>query len=120
MQAAARVSHQPPCQTNIDNWVSDGVVNGDENQEPAGRDVLHSMSNNFRAEYHALPAEQKAQLISELDEHKAGQKRGLRVSTRARINDVTHTLMAVENEVRTYLYTTPTLTDLFIIGSWII
>ena len=66
--------------------------------------MLQSMINDYRAEYHALPAEQKAKLITELDEYKASQKRGLRVSTRARINDVTHTLMAVENEVHTYLY----------------
>jgi hypothetical protein len=104
VQVAVRVGHQPPCNTNIDTLVTDSTVNGDENQEPTGKAVLPSMVNGYRAEYYAMPAEQKAKLISELDEHKASQKRGLRVSTRARVNDVTHTLKVVENEVHTYSY----------------
>jgi hypothetical protein len=44
----------------------------------------------------------KAKLVREFDEHKANKACGLRISVKSRVNDVTHTMKAIENEVSIY------------------
>lgn len=64
-----------------------------------GKDVLQDLVHNHHDEYKLLTAQEQKVLIQEFEEFKATKAKGFRVSTRARVNDVTHTLGAVENEV---------------------
>jgi hypothetical protein len=64
-----------------------------------GKKVLQELVRTYWSEYDALTTEQKEQLVREFDEYKASKTLGFRVLTRSRVNDVTHTLKSVENEV---------------------
>jgi hypothetical protein len=64
-----------------------------------GKDVLQDLVHNHREEYKLLTTQEQKGLIQEFEEFKATKAKGFRVSTKARVNDVTHTLGAVENEV---------------------
>jgi len=55
---------------------------------------------DFKDEYYSLTEEEKANLIEEYKEYKATKTTGQRISTKLKINDVTHTLKAVESEIR--------------------
>jgi hypothetical protein len=54
---------------------------------------------DFKDEYYSLTDEEKENLIEEYKEYKAIKTTGQRISTKSKINDVTHTLKIVENEV---------------------
>ena len=64
-----------------------------------GKDVLQDLVHNHHDEYKLLTTQEQKVLIQEFEEFKATKAKGFRVSTKARVNDVTHTLGAVENEV---------------------
>lgn len=64
-----------------------------------GKEVLQTLVRSHRSEYDALTPQEKLNLIQELNEHKANKACGLRTSVKAKINDVTHTMSAIENEV---------------------
>ncbi|KAG0699292.1 hypothetical protein DFH29DRAFT_809256 [Suillus ampliporus] len=51
-------------------------------------------------EYYSLTKEEKANLIEEYMEYKDMKATGQHISTKSKINDVTHTLKAVKNEVQ--------------------
>lgn len=71
--------------------------------QTSGREVLQAIVRSHREQYDALTSDEKADLIRQFDDHKANKVRGLRISTKSRINDVTHTLRAIENEVHIFL-----------------
>lgn len=71
----------------------------DSESQAHGKDVLRTLVHAHRQEYDELTGGEKAQLIQEFDEHKATKTCGFRTSMKSRVNDVTHTLKAVENEV---------------------
>ena len=65
----------------------------------SGKAVLQGLVRSTQEEYNALSTQEHKTLVREFEEHKAMQTKALRVSTKARINDATHTLSAIENEV---------------------
>ncbi|KAG2135341.1 hypothetical protein DEU56DRAFT_738020 [Suillus clintonianus] len=86
-----------------------------------GKDVLGGIMRDFKAEYYDLTKEEKTNLIEEYKEYKATKTTGQRISTKSKINDVTHTLKAIESELdnlrsrtgaETILYMTRGTTDL--------
>ena len=64
-----------------------------------GKDVLQDLVHNYRDEYKRLTTQERNVLIQEFEAFKATKAKGFRISAKARVNDVTHTLSAVENEV---------------------
>ncbi|KAG1743591.1 uncharacterized protein EDB91DRAFT_1247093 [Suillus paluster] len=90
-----------------------------------GKAVLPDLVQENRTEYHELSADAKASLLKEYEEHKAMKTTGTRISTKSKVNNVTQTLKAVENELNslrcrtgaeTILYTTRSSTDLPLCG----
>ncbi|KAF8327689.1 hypothetical protein F5887DRAFT_924647 [Amanita rubescens] len=67
-----------------------------------GRLVLpqYAHDEKFRKEYNTLTPEEKKTIVEEYDKEKAMKAKGLRISSRAKINDVTSTLGALETAVR--------------------
>lgn len=55
-----------------------------------------------KQEYVQLSTDEKERLIEEFSEFKATKTIGSCVTARSKINDVTYTLNAIENEVRPY------------------
>lgn len=66
---------------------------------PHGKEVLPDLVRSLGAEYEALSAQERKQLVRELDNFKANKAKAKRISSKSRINDVTHTLATVESEV---------------------
>jgi hypothetical protein len=64
------------------------------------QDLLH----NHADEYHELSQEEKDRLIEEYNENKEHKTKGVRMSTKSKINDVTQTLKVIENEVYILLF----------------
>ncbi|KAG1791817.1 uncharacterized protein HD556DRAFT_1432770 [Suillus plorans] len=87
-----------------------------------GKTVLQDLvRDENRTEYRSLTDDEKAQLLQEYQEHRETKATGIRISTKSKVNDVTQTLKAVENELsnlkmrtgaETILYTTRCSTDL--------
>ncbi|KAG0706449.1 hypothetical protein DFH29DRAFT_798317 [Suillus ampliporus] len=87
----------------------------------SGKAVLQDIVQENRAEYYELDDDAKASLLKEYEEHKATKTTGTRISTKSKVNDVTQTLKAIENELNSsrsqtgaemILYTTRGSTDL--------
>jgi hypothetical protein len=80
---------------------SEPPPSSNENQgRPSGKLKLEALVHDYKREYGALSEAQRGELLQEHDEHKSNQRHGFRISTKSRVNDITHTLKAVENEVR--------------------
>ncbi|KAG1893993.1 uncharacterized protein F5891DRAFT_1131068 [Suillus fuscotomentosus] len=94
----------------------------DKGNGTAGKAVLQDLvGDENHAEYRNLTDDEKAQLLQEYCEHKETKTTGIRISTKSKVNDVTQTLKAVENELKnlwtrtgaeSILYTTHGSTDL--------
>jgi hypothetical protein len=67
-----------------------------------GKDVLQDLVRNNRDEYNKLTKQEHINLVEEFEKEKATKTKGFRVSTKSRINDAMHTLVAVESEVHLY------------------
>ncbi|KAH7922388.1 hypothetical protein BV22DRAFT_1131496 [Leucogyrophana mollusca] len=87
----------------------------------AGKDTLHKLICDHRNEYHKLTSDEKNELSNEYKEYKETKAVGLRISTKSRVNDVTHTLKSVEKQLdnlksrtgaESILFTTRGSTDL--------
>ncbi|KAG1725909.1 hypothetical protein EDB19DRAFT_1833612 [Suillus lakei] len=94
---------------------------GDKENGASGKDVLEGIVKDYKDEYYSLTNEEKSSLIAEYEERKVMKTTGHRISTKSKINDVTWSLKAVENEldnsrshtgVETILYMTQGTTDL--------
>jgi|HubBroStandDraft_3_1064219.scaffolds.fasta_scaffold75692_2 polyhydroxyalkanoate synthesis regulator phasin len=68
-----------------------------------GKEVLQDLVRHHRNEYDQLTRQQQAELVHEFEEHKSTKATALRISSKARVTDVNHTLRAVEQEVCTLL-----------------
>ncbi|KAI5986623.1 hypothetical protein EDD15DRAFT_2373070 [Pisolithus albus] len=99
-------------------WKKQRTVN--ENAAGSTRALLDLVQQN-RAEYRELSAEDKDRLVAEFGQFKESKVVGIRATTKSKINDITHTLKAVENElhnlksctgVETMLYMTRGTTNL--------
>ena len=64
-----------------------------------GKEVLQSLVHDHRDEYDKLTKQECKDIVSEFEEVKATKAKGLRISVKGKVNDVAHTLSAVENEV---------------------
>ncbi|KAG2114522.1 hypothetical protein DEU56DRAFT_748887 [Suillus clintonianus] len=93
----------------------------DKENGPSGKALLPELINEHRVEYHALSKEEKDSILKEYEEHRTTKTNGVRISTKSKVNDVTQTLKAIENELNslrcrtgaeTILYTTRGTTDL--------
>ncbi|KAG1845222.1 hypothetical protein C8R48DRAFT_554198, partial [Suillus tomentosus] len=95
--------------------------NKDKENRDLGKAALQSLVRDNKDEYFALSKEEQDKLLTEFVEFKETKTTGIRTSMKSKINDVTHTLKAVENELNslhcrtgaeTILYTTRGSTDL--------
>ncbi|KIK25124.1 hypothetical protein PISMIDRAFT_97175 [Pisolithus microcarpus 441] len=68
-------------------------------QLPGGRSALSALVRQASEEYRSLSMEDKAALIEEYMRHKEHKTFGLRATAKSKVNDITGTLKAVENEV---------------------
>ena len=74
----------------------------------SGRNVLPELVQENRANYHGLSVEEKECLIEEFSQFRESKVVGIRLTSKSKINDVTHTLNAVKNEVGScFLYYQP-------------
>jgi polyhydroxyalkanoate synthesis regulator phasin len=64
-----------------------------------GKEVLQDLVHNHQDKYDQLMAQEHKDIICEFEECKALKSKSFRVSSKARINDVTQTLTAIKNEV---------------------
>jgi hypothetical protein len=64
-----------------------------------GKEVLKGLVCNAQEEYNELSMQDHKKLVHEFEEHNATQMKVFCVSTKSCINDTTHTLAAIENEV---------------------
>ena len=64
-----------------------------------GRNMLHELVKENREEYHTLSEDEKGRLVEEFNEFKVSKAIGICTTAKSKINDVTHTLKAVETEV---------------------
>jgi hypothetical protein len=67
-----------------------------------GKDVLPAIVRSSLPEYETLTKEQKDELLAEFEEHKASKTTGLRITMKSPVNNVTHTLKSIENEVLSF------------------
>jgi hypothetical protein len=65
-----------------------------------GREALKSLVHNHRDKYLGLLRDDQDNILAEYAEWKKTKVTGLHVSTKSKINNITQTLKAVENEVR--------------------
>ncbi|KAG2136554.1 uncharacterized protein EDB93DRAFT_1253850 [Suillus bovinus] len=94
----------------------------DKENGATGKAVLQDLiRDENRDEYCNLTDDEKAQLLQEYREHKETKTTSIRISTKSKVNNVTQTLKAVENELKnlrmrtgaeSILYTTHGSTDL--------
>lgn len=70
----------------------------------SGKAILRDLVQENRVEYHELSDDAKASLLKEYEEHKAMKTTGTRISTKSKVNNVTQTLKAIENEVCDLFY----------------
>jgi hypothetical protein len=71
-----------------------------------GKAILQDLvkDKDNRIEYRNLTEDEKANLLEEYTEYKETKNTGIRISTKSKVNDVTQTLKAIENEVRCYYH----------------
>ncbi|KAG1719914.1 hypothetical protein EDB19DRAFT_1836334 [Suillus lakei] len=98
---------------------------GNKENGASGKDVLEGIMKDYKDEYYSLTDKEKSSLITEYKERKVMKTTGHHISTKSKINDVTWSLKAVENElnnlrsrtgVETILYMTQGTTDLPLCG----
>ncbi|KAG1843422.1 hypothetical protein C8R48DRAFT_618900, partial [Suillus tomentosus] len=64
-----------------------------------GRRALEQLVREHKAEYYTLSKEEQQDLVKEYAEQKLTKMTGFHTSTKSKINDITQTLKAVENEL---------------------
>ncbi|KAG1778325.1 hypothetical protein EV702DRAFT_1196329 [Suillus placidus] len=106
-------------------WKKHQQARDENSQESSGKAVLQDLLHNYGDEYHELSQDEKDRLVQEYDENREHKTKGVRTSSKLKINDVTQTLKAIENEltklwcrtgVETIFYTTRGSTDLALRG----
>jgi hypothetical protein len=71
-----------------------------EGSAPRGKEVLRDLVLNNQDEYSHLNKQECIDLVQEFKAHKATWAKALRLSNKSRVNDATHTLAGIENEVQ--------------------
>ncbi|KAG1733399.1 uncharacterized protein EDB91DRAFT_1084453 [Suillus paluster] len=94
--------------------------NQDKENDSHGKAVLQTLVCEHKPEYFTLSNEEQVELLTEFTAWKEMKKTGVRAITKLKINDITQTLKAVENELKSLhchtgaesiLYTTHGSTD---------
>ncbi|KAI5990637.1 hypothetical protein EDD15DRAFT_2137953, partial [Pisolithus albus] len=94
-------------------------------QFPEGNGALPALVQHASQEYKTLSTEEKKTLLDEYTSYRESKVFGLRATAKSKVNDITETLKAVENELNslrqrtgaeTMLYTTRGSTDLPLCG----
>ncbi|KIK13830.1 hypothetical protein PISMIDRAFT_118101 [Pisolithus microcarpus 441] len=67
--------------------------------DDGGRSALSALVQQASEEYRSLSMEDKAALIEEYMHHKEHKTFGLRATAKSKVNNITGTLKAIENEV---------------------
>lgn len=78
---------------------SEQLYIGTTQRKAQGRDRLQELAKCYKAEYEKLTLEEKDQLVAEMEKVKTTKAKGYRISARAKVNDVTQSVAAIENEV---------------------
>ncbi|KAG1899557.1 uncharacterized protein F5891DRAFT_953738 [Suillus fuscotomentosus] len=95
--------------------------NQEKENSGLGKAALQSLVHDHKDEYHTLSKEEQDELLEEFANSRETKTMGLRISAKSKVNDITQTLKAVENELNslkcrtgaeTILYTTQGSTDL--------
>ncbi|KAG1813560.1 uncharacterized protein BJ212DRAFT_1300956 [Suillus subaureus] len=74
--------------------------NQDEENDGHGKAVLQSLVHEHKSEYLALSKEEQDELLTEFTAWKEMKKTGFCTTTKSKINNITQTLKAVENELK--------------------
>ncbi|KAG1762011.1 hypothetical protein EDD22DRAFT_778889 [Suillus occidentalis] len=69
------------------------------------------ISDENHTEYHNLGEDKKIQLLQEYSKHKETKTTGICTSTKSKVNDITQTLKAVENEASRFIFVLLLLID---------
>ncbi|KAI6033556.1 hypothetical protein BKA83DRAFT_4121013 [Pisolithus microcarpus] len=102
-------------------WKKGHTMNRSNESVASSKGMLLNLVQESCMEYHELSAEDKNRLIEEFSEFREAKAIRVCVTTKSKINDITHTLKAVENElhnlksqtgVETVLYATRGMTNL--------
>ncbi|KAG2100408.1 uncharacterized protein F5147DRAFT_747135 [Suillus discolor] len=102
-------------------WKKNQEAKDENAQTSSGKGVLQDLLHNYSDEYCELSQDEKDRLVEEYEENKLLKSTGIRISTKSKINDVTQTLKAIENELNslkcrtgaeTILYTVRGSTDI--------
>ncbi|KAG1770314.1 hypothetical protein EV702DRAFT_1181649 [Suillus placidus] len=106
-------------------WKKHQQARDENSQESSGKAVLQDLLHNYGDEYRELSQDKKDHLVQEYDKNREHKTKGVRTSSKLKINDVTQTLKAIENEltklrcrtgVETIFYTMRGSTDLALRG----
>ncbi|KAG1733155.1 hypothetical protein EDB19DRAFT_1831088 [Suillus lakei] len=89
--------------------------NQEKENSGLGKAALQSLVHNHKDEYHVLSKEEQDELLREFAESKETKTTGLRISVKSKVNDITSTLQAVENELNSLKYHTGAETILYTI-----
>ncbi|KAG1899707.1 uncharacterized protein F5891DRAFT_927347, partial [Suillus fuscotomentosus] len=97
-RGSLRSKHSKPSVWNAFCWKKSQEAKK-ENCNGHRKEALQSLVRDHKDEYHALTQEEQQELLQEFADQKETKVSGLRVSTKSKINDITQTLKAVENEL---------------------
>ncbi|KAG1832776.1 hypothetical protein EV424DRAFT_1533462 [Suillus variegatus] len=70
-----------------------------ENSSGHGKDTLQLLVHDNKAKYHTLLEQEQEALLKEYVDERQTRATGTRISTRSKVNDITQTLKAIENEL---------------------
>ncbi|KAG0702914.1 hypothetical protein DFH29DRAFT_804326, partial [Suillus ampliporus] len=71
----------------------------DKENHGEGRAALQSLVHDHKEAYHALSKQEQEDLLKEFTEQRETKTLGLHISMKSKVNDITQTLKAVENEL---------------------
>ncbi|KAG2029233.1 hypothetical protein BDR03DRAFT_1018706 [Suillus americanus] len=74
--------------------------NQDKENNSHGKAVLQTLVQEHKSEYLALSNEEQVEFLAEFTEWKKTKKTGVHVTAKSKINDITQTLKAVENKLK--------------------
>ncbi|KAG1836618.1 hypothetical protein F4604DRAFT_1943019 [Suillus subluteus] len=80
-------------------WKKNQEAKDDNAQTSSGKGVLQDLLHNYSNEYPELSQDEKNHLVKEYEENKLLKSKGIRISMKSKINDVTQTLKAIENKL---------------------
>ncbi|KAG1718187.1 hypothetical protein EDB19DRAFT_1838510 [Suillus lakei] len=84
---------------NTSRWKKSQEAKTENSSYGCGKDALRLLVRNHKDEYHSLTQEQQQELLQEFTDQKETKISGVCISMRSKINDITQTLKAVENEL---------------------